>query len=173
MISIAFLFAYLCISTIPNVFAKSKPLSEDCIASIAEEKSKFEEAVMKDVLSSYNMKLEEIEEVISYDIHDLRKISILTGKTESHMKSIFQQFESISLGQKQLFFFNGDVNTAYIFYKNPQYKNVMIKMARGDDKWSVAETKIVEGKKINFKKENCKDEHIINQGFNGLFKGLD
>lgn len=165
--------ALFSLNSIPHVIAKSKNLSDDCIESIEEEKSKFEEKVMKDVLSSYNVKLEDMEEVISYDIHDLRKISLLTGKTETHMKSIFQQFESISLGQKQLFFFNGDLNTAFIFYKNPQYKNVMIKMNRGDDKWSVAESKVVEGKKINFNKKNCKDEHIINQGFNGLFKGLD
>ncbi|WP_078547987.1 hypothetical protein [Litchfieldia alkalitelluris] len=172
VISILFLI-FLNTLVVQHVLAKNNDLSEDCIESIELERNKFHGVVMQDVLSSYDIKINEIDEVLTYDINDLRKISILTGKTESHLESIIQQFETISFGHKKLYFFNKDFDHAFVMYKNPQYNNVMVKMKRGEEKWSVEETKVVEGKKIDFKKVDCKDEHIINKGFNGLFKGLD
>ena len=173
LVSILLISAFIYSVFLPHVFAKQPEIKEDCVQKIVVEKEKFQQKVMDEVLATYNIDLEKEEQVISYDINDLRKISILTGRNETSLEGIYQQFESISLGQKQLFFLNGNTDIAYILYKDPQYNNVMIKLTRGEGKWNVEETLVKEGEKINFTKENCKDEHIINKGFNGLFKGLN
>ena len=173
IISILLISSLIYSVCLPHVFAKQQEVKEDCAQKIGLEKEKFEQKVMDDVLETYNIDLSQEKQVISYDINDLRKISLLTGKSETSLEGIYQQFESISLGQKQLLFLNGNTDMAYILYKDPQYKNIMITLTRGEGKWNVNETQVKEGEKIDFTKENCKDEHIINKGFNGIFRGLN
>jgi len=158
---------------LPHTYATQTELNQDCKDKIEYERGKFQEKVMADVFETYDFPIGDEEKMISYDIHDLRKLSILTGVKDPHLESVYQQFENVSLGQKQLYFFNEDFMNAYILYKDPQYNNVMIQLNRDDGTWSVKETKVKEGSKIDFTKTDCKDEHVINKGYKGLFRGLN
>ncbi|MDQ0857532.1 hypothetical protein [Bacillus sp. V2I10] len=119
-----------------DVFARSQ--SNDKRMKLLNDK------ITKDIERSFpslsNIKSEDNAYIFSYS--DLIKMMISIGRNDTHLNSLISLFNGTSIGDSQLLIINdeyshkwGNLLTGYIFYKETDGTNVLIKIKRGSNKW--------------------------------------
>ncbi|MBY0123127.1 hypothetical protein [Bacillus sp. S/N-304-OC-R1] len=143
----------------------------DCAQKKDMRNKAYNEAVMKDIFSSFGHKYEEIIDQSMYlNFIDLMKYSVITGKRDVQMESLKDHMGGDSNGEKRIYFFHGNPEAAYIFYKNLDHQNIAIQLERSNNEWVVKDKKIKKGKKIPFIREKCEDDYFMKRMFNNLYQ---
>lgn len=116
--------------------------------------------VQKDIQASYPFlkDLRKKENAWSYDYKDLIKMSLPIGKKDPHLDSLISLFSGTSIGERRLVITSeeysekwGNSLTGYIFYKEINGRNVLLKIKRGPEKWEVVEKRKVLGRYITLR----------------------
>ncbi|WNS76718.1 hypothetical protein RRV45_06945 [Bacillus sp. DTU_2020_1000418_1_SI_GHA_SEK_038] len=143
----------------------------DCAQKKDMRNKAFNEAVMEDIFSSYGHKYDEIIDQSMYiNFIDLMKYSVIAGKRDVQLESIKGHMSGESTGEKRIYFFHGNPNEAYIFYKDLESQNIAIHLERTNSEWTIKDTKIKKGKKIPFIREKCEDDYFMKRMFNNLYQ---
>lgn len=169
--SILLLILYLSVEP-DQVFALNAEKQElDCAQKKDMRNKAFNEAVMKDIFASFGHKYEEIIDQSMYlNFIDLMKYSIISGKRDVQLESLKDHMSGESTGEKRIYFFHGNPNAAYIFYKDLNNKNIAIQLERSNDEWVLKDTKEKKGKKIPYLREKCEDDYFMKRMFNNLYQ---
>ena len=142
-----------------NVVSKAneRPPKKVCIQEYEERWTKFEDKILGDIISSFDLNLEGFKEVTFDDLHNDMKI----GEKNEDIQSLQHLFVGNSLGNMKLFLKD---NRGYFLYKRTDGNNVfkeIYQMSYGGI-WKVMSEQEVEGKKIKWGKEfdwaKCKAE---------------
>jgi hypothetical protein len=117
--------------------------------------------IKKDIESSYPVikELKEKDSVLVYKYNDLNRMRVPLGKEDSHLNSLIALFHGASIGERQLLIVSekysrkwGNAFTGYVFYKEIDGTNVLLKIKRGDKVWEVVKQSKVPGKYITLEK---------------------
>lgn len=142
-----------------NVVSKAneRPPKKFCIQEYEERWTKFNDKILGDIISSFDLNLEGFKEVTFNDLHNDMKI----GEKNEDIQSLQHLFVGNSLGDMKLFLKD---NRGYFLYKRTDGNNVfkeIYQMSYGGI-WKVMSEQEVEGKKIKWGKEfdwaKCKEE---------------
>ncbi|MBU8917783.1 hypothetical protein BGM25_17250 [Bacillus sp. FJAT-29953] len=129
--------------------------------------------VQEDIQTSYPFlkNLMKKDNAWNYDYEDLIKMGLPIGKKDSHLDSLISLFSGTYIGEKRLIITSGKYSekwgnsfTGYIFYKEINGLNVLIKIKRGPEKWEVVEKSKVRGRYITLREinKNCGQREIGN-----------
>jgi hypothetical protein len=141
----------------PDVFASSQTF-DNCMYLLNNK-------IQQDIESSYPVlkELKEKDSVLVYKYNDLVKMRVPIGKEDTHLNSLIALFHGISIGERQLLIISdkysqkwGNAFTGYVFYKEVDGTNVLLKIKRGDKVWEVVKQSKVRGKYITLEKINQK-----------------
>lgn len=137
----------------PDVFASSQTI-DNCMHLLNNK-------IQQDIESSYPVikELKEKDSVLVYKYNDLIRIRVPIGKEDSHLNSLIALFHGTSIGERQLLIISekysqkwGNAFTGYVFYKEIDGTNVLLKIKRGDKVWEVVKQSKVPGKYITLEK---------------------
>ena len=130
----------------------------------------FNELVMDDIFSSFGHKYEEIIDQSMYlNMIDLMKYTVLTNKKDAHLESLKEHLTGEAIGEKRIYFFHGDPNTAYIFFKGIDNQNTAVYLKKNEEQWNALDKQVKKGKKIENIRETCKDDYFMKRMFNNLY----
>ncbi len=165
------LFILLLPNGTSSVFAQEENKQTiDCERKKDIDNKKFNEQVMDDIFTSFGHKYDQIIDQSMYlNMIDLMKYTVLTGKQDRQIESLKDHVSGESIGEKRIYFFHGDPNTAYIFYKDKRYKNTAIHLKRNDNEWVIHDKQVKKGKKIQFTREKCEDDYFMKRMFQNLY----
>ena len=174
-ITLLFAICFLLIHSILPVTAlavnNEKKQEVDCAKKQDIRNKEYNEAVMEDIFSSFGHKYDEIIDQSMYvNFIDLMKYTVLSGEKTNMLESLKELMEGKSVGEKRIYFFHGDPNTAYIFYKDLENQNIAVHIERSQETWAVKDTQIKKGKKIPFIREKCEDDYFMKRMFNNLYQ---
>ncbi|KAB2337095.1 hypothetical protein F7731_05570 [Cytobacillus depressus] len=143
----------------------------DCAEKKDMRNKAFNEAIMKDIFSSFGHKYDEIVDQSMYlNFIDLMKYTVVAGKRDSQIESLKEHLSGESLGEKRIYFFHGNPDAAYIFYKDLEHQNIAIHLEESGNAWIVKDKKVERGKKIPFIREKCEDDYFMKRMFNNLYQ---
>lgn len=143
----------------------------DCAQKKDMRNKAFNEAVMKDIFASFGHKYEEIIDQSMYlNFIDLMKYTVIAGKPDVQLDSLKDRMSGESIGEKRIYFFHGNPEEAYIFYKNIDNQNIAIHLERSHNEWIVKDEKKKKGRKIPFIREKCEDDYFMKRMFNNLYQ---
>ncbi|MBT2690744.1 hypothetical protein J7I93_21625 [Bacillus sp. ISL-47] len=149
----------------------SKKNDLECIRKQEFRTKEFNEQVTSDVFASFGHKYDEIIDQSMYiNMIDLMKYSVLTAGEDAHLESLKKQMRGASNGEKRLYFFHGNPDEAYIFYKDLKNGNNMVHLKKEPAGWEVEEKVVKKGKRIPFKREKCEDDYFMKRMFNNLYQ---
>ncbi|MED3551399.1 hypothetical protein [Cytobacillus praedii] len=154
-----------------SVFAQEEKKQEaDCDRKKDIRSKEFNEQVMEDIFTSFGHKYEEIIDQSMYlNMIDLMKYTVLSGKRDKRLESLKDHVSGEAVGEKRIYFFHGDPNTAYIFYKDQSNKNTVVHIKREENDWGVLDKQIKKGKKIQYSREKCEDDYFMKRMFHNLY----
>ncbi|WP_216629059.1 hypothetical protein [Cytobacillus massiliigabonensis] len=154
-----------------SVFAQEEnKLEIDCERKKDIRNKEYNEQVMEDIFSSFGHKYEEIIDQSMYlTMIDLMKYTVLTGKQVKQLESLKDHVSGEAIGEKRIYFFHGDPNTAYIFYKEKSSNNIVIHLKREENKWIILDKQVKKGKKIKYIQEKCEDDYFMKRMFHNLY----
>ncbi|USK56442.1 hypothetical protein LIS82_08230 [Cytobacillus solani] len=161
-------FFLIMISTI-SVFAQEEK-EMDCERKKDIRNKEFNEQVMNDIFTSFGHKYNEIIDQSMYiNMIDLMKYTVLTGKQDKQLEHLKDHIGGESIGEKRIYFFHGDPNTAYVFYKDKGNNNTVIHLKREENDWIVLDEQVKKGKKIQYIREKCEDDYFMKRMFHNLY----
>ena len=162
-------FLLITLST-SSVFAQEEKKHEsDCERKKDIRNKEFNEQVMEDIFTSFGHKYEEIIDQSMYlNMIDLMKYTVLSGKKDIQLESLKDHLSGESKGEKRIYFFHGDPNTAYVFYKDLNNMNKAVHLKR-EEKWVIKDKQVKKGKKILYTREKCEDDYFMKRMFNNLY----
>ncbi|WP_071395115.1 hypothetical protein [Bacillus tuaregi] len=152
---LAFIFVLILLfqSLKPDVLASSQTF-DNCMYLLNNK-------IQQDIESSYPVlkELKEKDSALVYKYNDLIKMRVPIGKEDSHLNSLIALFHGTSIGNRQLLIISdkysqkwGNAFTGYVFYKEIDGTNVLLKIKRGDKVWEVVKQSRVRGKYITLEK---------------------
>lgn len=156
-LSFIFVLILLFQSLKPDVFASSQTF-DNCIYLLNNK-------IKHDIESSYPLlkELKERDSALVYKYNDLVKMRVPIGKEDTHLNSLIALFHGTSIGERQLLIISekysqkwGNAFTGYVFYKELDGTNVLLKIKRGDKVWEVVKQSKVRGKYITLEKVDQK-----------------
>ncbi|MGE8081470.1 hypothetical protein [Peribacillus loiseleuriae] len=128
------------------VKADEKPPKKVCIEEYEKKWTKFNEKILDDIFSSYNLDLEGFNEVTFDDLNNMK-----IGKKNEDIQSLQHLFVGNSIGSMRLFL---DGNRGYFLFKRINGNNVLkeINQMSNGGLWGVMSEHEVKGKKIKWGK---------------------
>jgi hypothetical protein len=126
--------------------------------------------IEEDIISSFPLlkDLKEKDNYYSYKYNDLIKMKIPIGKEDTHLNSLIALFRGTSVGERQLLIISDKYSkkwdnafTGYLFYKETDGTNILVKIKRGTKKWEIEKQSKVRGKYITLEQINkeCVKKH--------------
>lgn len=116
--------------------------------------------IQEDIEFSYPLlkQLKRRDSAYIYTYDDLIKMKVPIGEEDTHLNSLIALFSGASIGERQLLIVSenysekwGNAFTGYLFYKQLDGTNVILKMKRGDKVWVVIKQNKLRGKYITLK----------------------
>lgn len=122
------------------------------------ESQQFNERVIKDIKQSFSEELKPLEDsqnVLEYNYHDLHKAQVAIGEEESHLNSLTSLFVGDYQGEMKLYIIGnqpsekyGNSYLAYFLYKKTNGNNVLVELRKGKKEWEIVSSKEHKGKRL-------------------------
>ncbi|MCY8235450.1 hypothetical protein [Priestia endophytica] len=125
---------------------------EDCMTQLNNE-------IQKDIKKSFPL-LEQIEgqnNARRYDYDDISKMILNSRKRNKDLEFLMALFYGTSIGDRELIVMHNNIENAssgYLFYKELNGTNVLLKIKREEESWKVINKRKVRGEYITLEKIN-------------------
>lgn len=119
--------------------------------------------IQEDITSSFPLikDLKKKDNTLIFKYNDLIKMVIPIGKEDTHLNSLIKFFHGTSIGERQLLITTDRYNrksdnnfTGYVYYKELNGTNVLLKLKRGTKRWEVVQKSKIRGKYITLAQIN-------------------
>lgn len=152
------LLVSLCFNSVIAHADEPPRLSPDCIENMKNRDVHFNKALMKDIITSLELDIDD-QSYIEVTDRGLDAANLIYGGKEidEYYQSLHKQFVVASRGKPTLFI---KPSEAYLLYKQPDNTNVAVHLKINNYKWEVIEKKKQEGNVINYKLLKCEKEYL-------------